>query len=142
MVDLQTAIEDGIGRALGQEDARMVLCHRGSLDPLAYWLDRGWPEEEFFAYTRSRRADHFRRYAAVLHLVTTADGAEESYRRWPKGAPPRNNRVCHPAGRAAAAGLGRTPALSPDRQRWKGLAGQVPPGEGNIGRIISKLSFA
>lgn len=84
MGDLQTAMEEGIGRALGQEDARMVLCHRGSLDPLAYWLDRGWPEEEFFAYTRSRRADHFRRYAAVLHLVTTADGAEESYRRWPK----------------------------------------------------------
>jgi len=83
MVHLQMALEDGLDRAIGSDDARIVLCHRGSLDPLAYWLDRGWPEEEFFAFTETTRDEHYRRYLAVIHLVTAADGAEEHYLMWP-----------------------------------------------------------
>ena len=83
MVHLQIAMEDGLNRALGSDDPRPILCHRGSLDPLAYWLDRGWPEDEFFAFTGTNRVECYRRYTAVIHLVTAADGAPAHYTRWP-----------------------------------------------------------
>lgn len=83
MVHLQRALEDGLEGGLGAEDARTILCHRGSLDPLAYWLDRGWSREAFFAFTGTRLEDHYRRYAAVIHLVTAADGACSHYTKWP-----------------------------------------------------------
>jgi hypothetical protein len=83
MVHLQIAIEDGLECALGPHDHRLILCHRGTLDPLAYWLDQGWPEQEFFDYTHTSREASYPRYAAVLHLVTAADGAAEHYTRWP-----------------------------------------------------------
>jgi Flp pilus assembly CpaF family ATPase len=35
MVHLQIALEDGLNRALDSDDSRAILCHRGSLDPLA-----------------------------------------------------------------------------------------------------------
>lgn len=88
MVHLQIALEDGLDRALGPGDPRPILCHRGSLDPLAYWLDRGWPEEEFFPYTETTREDHYRRYTGVIHLVTAADGAEDHYAHWPEAHRP------------------------------------------------------
>jgi len=88
MVNLQIALEEGLKRALGSEDKRPIICHRGSLDPLAYWLQRGWPEEEFFAFTGFSLEDHYRRYTAVIHLVTAADGAPEYYRRWPEAHRP------------------------------------------------------
>ncbi len=83
MVHLQLALEDGLARALGPEDPRLVLCHRGALDPLAYWLDRGWPEDEFYAFMGVSRPALYDRYRAVIHLVTAADGAADYYCRWP-----------------------------------------------------------
>ena len=83
VVNLQIALEEGLDRALGPDDGRPVICHRGSLDPLAFWLERGWPEEEFFAFTGTTLEDHYRRYRAVVHLVTAADGAHSAYRHWP-----------------------------------------------------------
>jgi hypothetical protein len=83
MVTLQMALEDGLSRTFGSDDSRTMVCHRGSLDPLAYWLDRGWSEEEFFTLTQTTREDHYRRYQAVVHLVTAADGAEDYYASWP-----------------------------------------------------------
>jgi len=83
MVETQFALEEAISRSLDPDDRRLVLCHRGSLDPLAYWLDRGWKEDEFFTFTHTTQEQHYTRYAAVLHLVTAADGAMEHYRRWP-----------------------------------------------------------
>jgi hypothetical protein len=83
MVEIQRALEEGLERAISPGDPRFVLSHRGTLDPLAYWLDRGWPEEEFFRFTRTKRVDHYRRYTAVLHLVTAADGAPMHYTNWP-----------------------------------------------------------
>lgn len=88
MVHVQMALEDGLDRAFAAESGRFILCHRGSLDPLAYWLDRGWQEDEFFAYTGTTREEHYRRYAAVIHLVTAADGAEHAYRCWPEAHRP------------------------------------------------------
>jgi predicted ATPase len=83
MVSLQMALEDGLAQALGDSDKSMILCHRGSLDPLAYWLDRGWTREAFFAFTGTSLDQHYRRYRAVIQMVTAADGAEEHYLRWP-----------------------------------------------------------
>ena len=88
MVRLQMALEDGLDSALGPQDSRCIICHRGSLDPLAFWLQRGWSEREFFAFTGTCREDHYRRYAAVLHLVTCADGAPWAYTRWPEAHRP------------------------------------------------------
>jgi hypothetical protein len=91
MVEVQRGMEDAVARALEPGDGRIILCHRGTLDPLAYWLDRGWPEEEFFAYTPTTRDEHYARYAVVIHLVTAADGAVEHYRRWPEAHRPEQS---------------------------------------------------
>jgi len=88
MVALQMGLEDALRCALSDGPPRLVLCHRGSLDPLAYWLDRGWPEDEFFTFTGTKREDHYRRYTAVIHLVTAADGAVAHYARWPEAHRP------------------------------------------------------
>jgi hypothetical protein len=83
MVSLQMSLENGVSHAFESHEPRIILCHRGSLDPLAYWLDRGWSEDEFFTFTKTTRGGHYQRYAAVIHLVTAADGAEHAYRRYP-----------------------------------------------------------
>ena len=83
IVHLQMALEDGLDRALGPEDSRPIICHRGSLDPLAFWRQRGWPVDEFFPFIGICREDHYRRYAGVIHLVTAADGVPREYTRWP-----------------------------------------------------------
>lgn len=90
MLHLQLGMEDGLVRALDPQDHRLILCHRGALDPLAYWLDRGWEEQEFFAYTGTIRESLYARYTAVLHLVTAADGAAEHYARWPDAHRPEH----------------------------------------------------
>ena len=88
MVHLQMAMEEGLARGLASDDRRLVLCHRGALDPLAYWLDRGWPETEFFRYVGLSRLVLYARYRAIIHLVTAADGAAAHYRRWPEAHRP------------------------------------------------------
>ncbi|MFQ5520304.1 MAG: ATP-binding protein [Candidatus Methylomirabilia bacterium] len=90
MVRLQMALEEGVDRALGPSDPRPILCHRGSLDPLAFWMQRGWPEEAFFAFTETTRSAHYQRYTGVLHLVTAADGALSKYTRWPDAHRPES----------------------------------------------------
>jgi hypothetical protein len=88
VVHLQMALEEGLDRALGAGDPRPIVCHRGSLDPLAFWRQRGWPEAEFFRFTGTTRPAHYARYAAVLHLVTAADGVPREYTRWPRAHRP------------------------------------------------------
>lgn len=82
MVATQMALEDAMDAALA-DDWHLLLCHRGTLDPLAYWLDRGWSEQEFFEFTQTNREAHYSRYIGVVHLVTAADGACEHYVHWP-----------------------------------------------------------
>jgi len=88
MVEMQIALEEALDRALGSSDSRPLICHRGTLDPLAFWLARGWPEEEFFAFTCTRREEHYQRYVGIVHLVTAADGAPDSYKSWPEADRP------------------------------------------------------
>jgi hypothetical protein len=84
LVNLQMGLEDGLVRALEDAGPLLILCHRGSLDPLAFWRLRGWPEDEFFQFTRTCRENHYRRYAAIIHLVTAADGAPLAYQQGPQ----------------------------------------------------------
>jgi hypothetical protein len=88
IVHLQMGLEDGLDHALGSADSRFIICHRGSLDPLAFWQQRGWPEDEFFEFTGTTLEDHYRRYVAVIHLVTSADGVPWAYTRWPQAHRP------------------------------------------------------
>jgi predicted ATPase len=90
MVQRQIELEEESDRALGWEDRRIIICHRGSLDPIAYWRRSGWPQDEFFEYTAMTREDHYARYAGVIHLVTAADGAPDAYARWPAAHRPES----------------------------------------------------
>lgn len=89
VVRLQEALEDAIDSALGPEDPRAILCHRGSLDPLALWMRAGWPEKDFFDFTGTTREGHYARYTAVLHLVTNAVDVPRKHTRWPALNDPR-----------------------------------------------------
>ncbi len=82
-VCFQTALEDQIKKVIRPGKTDFLICERGSLDPLAYWQFNGWSEAEFFDYTETDFKTHFARYAAVIHLVTAADGASEFYKTWP-----------------------------------------------------------
>ncbi len=92
VVHLQIGLEDGMLRALEPAGPRLILCHRGSLDPLAFWRLRGWPGAEFYGYTGMTREEHYRRYAAVIHLVTAADDVPREYTRWPQAHRPEEPR--------------------------------------------------
>ena len=81
VVGLQIALENACATAA--KPGQILLCHRGTLDPLAYWLRNGWNEDEFFDCTGMTRGQHHQRYFGVIHLQTTAIGAEESYSNWP-----------------------------------------------------------
>lgn len=81
VVRLQMALEEICAEAAAP--GQVLLCHRGTMDPLAYWLRHGWAERDFFAYTETTQDEHFRRYGGVIHLQTAALGAEAHYRRWP-----------------------------------------------------------
>ena len=54
VIHLQIALENICAEAA--KPGQILLCHRGTLDPLAYWLRNGWHEEEFFTYTRTTLA--------------------------------------------------------------------------------------
>ena len=90
VVNLATALEDALDRALDPTDRRIILCHRGSLDALAFWRQRGWSSDEFFEFTGTTREGHYARYAGVIHLVTAADGAPAAYARWPDAHRPES----------------------------------------------------
>ena len=90
VVNLATALEDALDRALDPTDRRVILCHRGSLDAMAFWRQRGWSPDEFFEFTRTTREGHYARYAGVIHLVTAADGAPAAYTRWPDAHRPES----------------------------------------------------
>ena len=56
----------------------MLLCDRGVMDGKAYIQDEGW---QALLYENGYNMVNLRdkRYDAVIHLVTAADGAEEFY---------------------------------------------------------------
>jgi hypothetical protein len=88
VVRLQAALEDAV---LGSAAAgRVLVCHRGTLDALAYWLRGGRDADDFFGLLRTSRAAQLRRYDAVLDLETAALGVARHYRRWPEAHRPED----------------------------------------------------
>lgn len=77
IVRLQLAMEDAVAAAASPE--QVVVCDRGTVDSLAYWKLNGWDEEEFFEKTGLSQAEHLGRYDLVVHLQTTAVGAQAHY---------------------------------------------------------------
>jgi predicted ATPase len=125
MVETQRGLEEALARTLEPDDPRFVLCHRGTLDPLAYWLDRGWDEAAFFAYTRTTREQHYRRYKSVIHLVTAADGAKAHYQRWPDAHRPETIEQAVRLDRLLAQAWGGHPCyhrLNNEGQNWAAKA--------------------
>lgn len=51
--------------ALDDDQTRVIVCDRGTVDGLAYWPDE---PEEFFRAVGSSEASELARYAAVIHL--------------------------------------------------------------------------
>lgn len=81
VVRLQMALEDAC--ALASPPGAALVCHRGELDPLSYWLAEGWDEEDFYLFVGFRREELLERYSGVIHLQSTAIGAAPLYRCWP-----------------------------------------------------------
>lgn len=86
VVMLQVALEAACAEA--GRTGQVLLCHRGTLDPLAYWLRNGWEKDEFFDFVGMTLNEHLRRSDAVIHLQTAAVGAESHYHRWPDARRP------------------------------------------------------
>lgn len=86
VVRTQLALEDACLEVARPE--QVLLCHRGALDPLAYWLRNGWDKEEFFALAAQSREDYFGRYMGIIHLQTTALFAVDNYVAWPNAHRP------------------------------------------------------
>ena len=64
----------------------MHLCHRGTLDALAYWVRAGLNADRFFAAIESSAEIEYRRYDAVIHIESVAIGNPKAYRRWPESS--------------------------------------------------------
>lgn len=82
VVRLQIALEAGVARGGGcggDGPDRVLICDRGTLDSLAYWRLCGWSDQEFFNLTRMDLEAHGVRYDGVIHLQTSAIGAEGHY---------------------------------------------------------------
>ena len=81
VVQRETHLEDACAGAAS--DSATIVCHRGTLDALAYWLDRGWSQPAFFAATGLSQKKHLARYIGVIQLQTAAVGASCYYHTWP-----------------------------------------------------------
>lgn len=83
LVAIQSAIEETVIRALTGTDKRILLTHRGTLDPCAFWQSFGNSRESFFEMTGTTLDDHYRRYDLVLPLESAAVRVPTAYRRYP-----------------------------------------------------------
>src|SRR5262249_55332668 len=78
-VEAQVALEEACVSAM--RPGQVLLCHRGALDPLAYWLKDGGAESALISPSTQKI---FRdRYHLVLHLQTAAIDTVGAYQRWP-----------------------------------------------------------
>lgn len=78
-LDLQRTFERSADRF--SLPGRIAVCDRGTLDSLAYWRLLGEREADFYGWTGLDRGGHLANYHAVIHLETTAIGAESHYAR-------------------------------------------------------------
>ena len=79
IMKMQMSLEDiFIEIALNQDQPTIIICDRGVMDGSAYTSEHMWQallDETGWSTIQLRD----RRYEAVIHLVTAADGANEFY---------------------------------------------------------------
>ena len=79
LLSIQVAMEETfIDLARSSDGPALVLCDRGTMDPAAYMDDEMW-RTILSAQNWTESALRDDRYDAVIHLVSTAIGAEEFY---------------------------------------------------------------
>jgi hypothetical protein len=83
LVAIQSATESNIINALSGTERRLLISHRGTLDPCAFWQSFGNSRESFFEMTGTTIEDHYKRYDLVIHLETSAVRVPEHYIRYP-----------------------------------------------------------
>jgi predicted ATPase len=84
LVGTQVGLECGMEAAIASSPPHLLLFHRGTLDPCAFWQFFGNSRESFFEMTGTTLEDHYRRYHAVLHLQSAAVNSPETYVRYPQ----------------------------------------------------------
>lgn len=80
ILQLQLSLEDIVTRmaqTLLNEQPCLIVCDRGTMDISTYISEEMW--QEITAKTGNTNDDFYKRYDAVMHLVTAADGAEQFY---------------------------------------------------------------
>ena len=87
VVMAQHALEEIAEVRDGPADDRLVVCHRGSLDALAFWLRGGGTATDFFTLIASNREAELARYDAVLFFQSCGCGAPEIYERYRRDHP-------------------------------------------------------
>ena len=90
LVAIQAGLEDAMKLALVNTRKRLLLTHRGTLDPCAFWQSFGNSRESFFEMTRTTLEDHYRRYDLVIHMETAAVRAPDAYVRYPHAHRPED----------------------------------------------------
>jgi hypothetical protein len=88
LVAIQAATEASLRRALVGTGRHVILCHRGTLDPCAFWQSFGNSRESFFEMTGTTLEDHYGRYDLVLHLESAAVRVPTAYIRFPEAHRP------------------------------------------------------
>ena len=84
VVKVQLALEGACAQPA--RPGHVLVCDRSTVDSLAYWLDLGGTEEEFFDRTGMTAEEHYGRYAGAIQLQTAAIGARDHYQQLSDGA--------------------------------------------------------
>ena len=90
LVAIQAASETSLARALAGTGKRLILTHRGTLDPCAFWQSFGNSRESFFEMTGTALEDHYRGYDLVIHMESAAARVPEAYLQYPNAHRPED----------------------------------------------------
>ena len=90
LVAIQAATEESLCRALADTDKQMIISHRGTLDPCAFWQSFGNSRESFFEMTGTTLEDHYRRYDLVIHMESAAVRIPDAYVQYPAAHRPES----------------------------------------------------
>ena len=90
LVAVQAATEQSLARALAGTRKRAIICHRGTLDPCAFWQSFGNSRESFFEMTETTLDDHYARYDLAIHMESAAVRIPEAYVKYPHAHRPED----------------------------------------------------
>lgn len=82
VLEMQHILEEAAESFLAENERRLILTHRGSLDAWAFWCWMGHDPEAFFPLTGTTREGEFARYDAVIFMETTAKDFPREYHKY------------------------------------------------------------